>query len=505
MLAGAELATRRRRQALRRAGLALVVRFGGARVSSTRGTVVYLRKLRVKNIKLLRDVELDFTRDGEPRLWTVLIGENGLCKTALLQAIALAASGPDRANQLADVPSLCDVRHLDEPAEIKAEFGFGEHGHAGREYPGLPSRPATPPRLVSRLWIEPGWKVFQGESSYLDSPDADEKKDPLREARARGLPGWFAAGYGTSRSLPKASTGGRPEDPVVGRLDTLFGRGELIATNFARFSPRHLSLIFESAVMFVLAPSSNLLPGATGLALRFVGDKPGFDLVALADGQPDLRRNEKADSEFFINYSADRWSFSVRGPQGSQGHQATIAWVSDMIGQQIWDNPTFWAARVDDYTGTSTRHHYEALEGLVLIDELDLHLHPSWQATLVSALKNSFPNVQFIVTTHSPMLLPELERDEVLRLRQGDNGDVCAESPDVSPALMTGSEIYETFFGIDRLYPNELGEALQRYGYLAGNPARSDEEDAELALLREKLRQHDLDPGWEPVPREGAA
>lgn len=141
---------------------------------------------------------------------------------------------------------------------------------------------------------------------------------------------------------------------------------------------------------------------------------------------------------------------------------------------------------------------------MVLIDELDLHLHPSWQVKLISALKKAFPRVQFVATTHSPMLLPELERDEVLRLRQRDDGDVRVEAPDLSPALMTGSEIYEIFFGIDRLYPNDLGEALQRYGYLAGNPTRSDEEEAELTALREKLRANDLDPGWEPVPREKA-
>jgi predicted ATP-dependent endonuclease of OLD family len=66
---------------------------------------MYLRRIRVQNIKMMRDVELSFLRGDKVRPWTVIIGENGLCKTALLQSIALAASGPDRANQLADVGS----------------------------------------------------------------------------------------------------------------------------------------------------------------------------------------------------------------------------------------------------------------------------------------------------------------------------------------------------------------------------------------------------------------
>ncbi len=54
---------------------------------------------------------------------------------------------------------------------------------------------------------------------------------------------------------------------------------------------------------------------------------------------------------------------------------------------------------------------------------------------------------------------------------------------DQAPALMTGSEIYETFFGLDRLYPDQLGEDLRRYGYLAGDPARTDDEERELHHL----------------------
>jgi DNA repair exonuclease SbcCD ATPase subunit len=71
---------------------------------------MYIRKIRVRNLKLLRDVEIDFVREGgSPRPFTMLVGENGLCKTTLLQAIALAASGADRANQLAEVASYKDL------------------------------------------------------------------------------------------------------------------------------------------------------------------------------------------------------------------------------------------------------------------------------------------------------------------------------------------------------------------------------------------------------------
>ncbi|HYO70352.1 MAG TPA: AAA family ATPase [Archangium sp.] len=94
------------------------------------------------------------------------------------------------------------------------------------------------------------------------------------------------------------------------------------------------------------------------------------------------------------------------------------------------------------------------MEGLVLIDEIDLHLHPKWQLGLIPTLKRVFPKLQFIVTTHSPMLLPGLSREEVVILGTDTEGNVIAHESPESPSLLTGSEIYRTFFGIDRLHPS---------------------------------------------------
>jgi len=98
--------------------------------------------------------------------------------------------------------------------------------------------------------------------------------------------------------------------------------------------------------------------------------------------------------------------------------------------------------------------------------------------------------VQFVATTHSPMLLPGLERDEIWHLRL-EEGHVKVEMFDQSPALMTGSELYQTFFGIDRLYPADLGEALYRFGYLASDPRRSEEQgrDAPIPPALGQLRR----------------
>jgi predicted ATP-binding protein involved in virulence len=50
-------------------------------------------------------------------------------------------------------------------------------------------------------------------------------------------------------------------------------------------------------------------------------------------------------------------------------------------------------------------------EGVVLIDEVDLHMHPSWQRIVLGKLRETFPNIQFIITTHSPIVLSEVGDD----------------------------------------------------------------------------------------------
>lgn len=61
----------------------------------------------------------------------------------------------------------------------------------------------------------------------------------------------------------------------------------------------------------------------------------------------------------------------------------------------------------------------EKTNGVVLIDELDLHLHPKWQMNIIENLRKTFPNIQFICTTHSPILLRSIEREKIIILENG--------------------------------------------------------------------------------------
>ena len=88
----------------------------------------------------------------------------------------------------------------------------------------------------------------------------------------------------------------------------------------------------------------------------------------------------------------------VRTPDGepplqllSQGIGSVIGWTGTLIAR-LEDMETAW---------WSTRD----IQGIVLVDEIDAHLHPKWQRKIVRAIRNEFPAVQVIATTHSPLLL----------------------------------------------------------------------------------------------------
>ncbi len=90
-----------------------------------------------------------------------------------------------------------------------------------------------------------------------------------------------------------------------------------------------------------------------------------------------------------------------RFDQLSDGYRNTVAMVADIAHRAIRLNPQM---------GVDASRR---IEGVVLIDEIDLHLHPHWQRRIVRDLQRIFPKIQFIATTHSPFILQSLDPGEV--------------------------------------------------------------------------------------------
>jgi predicted ATP-binding protein involved in virulence len=104
----------------------------------------------------------------------------------------------------------------------------------------------------------------------------------------------------------------------------------------------------------------------------------------------------------FVTPSGKKEKLQFR--QLSDGYRNIIGMVADIAYRCIKLNPHLGEMAVKD------------TPGIVLIDELDLHLHPNWQRRIVNDLKIAFPKIQFIATTHSPFITQSLKSDEIWNL-----------------------------------------------------------------------------------------
>ena len=120
----------------------------------------------------------------------------------------------------------------------------------------------------------------------------------------------------------------------------------------------------------------------------------------------------------------------------------------------------------------------EKTKGVVLIDELDLHLHPKWQMKIVEDLRKVFPNIQFICTTHSPILLRSVEKEKILILENGEksNDEIFSKGRDINSIL------YD-FMGVPKRTKEYEEKVDNLFGYLEDENIEKSEE------LLEKLKK----------------
>lgn len=160
----------------------------------------------------------------------------------------------------------------------------------------------------------------------------------------------------------------------------------------------------------------------------------------------------------------------------SDGIRNTIGLVADLAHRMAQLNPALGELAV------------EQTPGVVLIDELDLHLHPSWQRRIVNDLKRTFPKVQFIVTTHSPFIIQSLEEGELRRLHEVDDDEVVSREEFVNKSIEDISENVMELTDVQRSEKlNEMYKVAQEYYKLLQEG--KDASDTKLEELKLKLDQ----------------
>lgn len=387
---------------------------------------MFLTRLRLRDVRAHVELDLRFTReDGSVRPWTFLLGENGVGKSTVVRALALVLAGSDALGELLGSADAWIRAGADE-ARITADLRTRD-GEA-REVELVLVRGATLRETLER----------NGTSlARLDAALAHSTRNyPV-----------FAYGVHRRVNLPSRQTsmGEWYSHPRANAVATLFARDATLVP-LERWAAE-LDYARPGGLDVVRSTLDAFLPG-----VRFAG---------IDRGPPPQLRFTTPDGELPLSDLSD-------------GYQSVAAWCGDLL-----------------YRITTTFGDYKdplKARGLLLIDELALHLHPTWQRRLVRFLSDRLPNMQIVATTHSPLAVHAAAAGEVAVFARDASGRVGVTPYAGSPRdLFLHQLLTSPLFGLAALDSPVREAQRARLAELDAQPTRSRREEVEQARLREEL------------------
>lgn len=393
------------------------------------------------NLRSITELDLSFSAaSGKARQWTYLLGENGTGKSSILRSVALALAGSDAATELVGVPD--DWIRLDsDEAVIEVEFANaeGEERHA-------------------RLTFRRGASAL--DFAVANQPDLQQ----IDAAIAKSERNYFVVGYGVSRR-PQASRHSFSETASFMRSQ----RARSVAT---LFNPEVTLISLEQWAMDL-----EYRRGRSGLAAV----RRALDTLL-----PDVK---------FDGIDREQRRLMFKTPDGrlplgalSDGYQAMAAWCGDLLWQIT---ETF-----GDYKDPLSAR------GLLLIDEVDIHLHPVWQRRLVSFLEQTLPNVQIIATTHSPLTVHQASEGELYVLKRREGGAVLQAYEGAPNRLLLPQLLESPLFGLTSLDSPQVqslrDELRKLQGVGNGRSKRSAPNEKRIHEIERALKGAS---NWVEVPR----
>ncbi len=177
-----------------------------------------------------------------------------------------------------------------------------------------------------------------------------------------------------------------------------------------------------------------------------------------------------------LRMTVNKHGQEVRVDQLSDGEKCLIALVADLARRLAIANPPL-------------KNPLEG-EGVVLIDEVDLHLHPSWQRMVLPKLTATFPNCQFIVSTHSPQILGEVDASQIRILTQDENNEIHYSIPQQAKGLTSNEvldELMSTPDGLQTLSRNAGVEKQLDTLFRLIDDEQFDQAKIEIARMKAEL------------------
>lgn len=351
---------------------------------------MHIRTLYIKNFKCFKELELEF----HPEL-TVIVGTNGSGKTSVMESAAIAIS-----TMFVKMDGLTGKSIDKSQAHLRA-FSMGSTRDIQPQYPVTVRASASIGDEI--LTWSRSLNNSKGNTTIVDAKEMIDAGLKLQKHVRNGdsdviLP--VIAYYGTGRLWDyhrrKKGDVFEKDNRMNGYIDCMDGTAnvKLMMNWFSKMTVKkyqNQELGMESipeleAVCAAMETCYKRITGNDDVKIQFNIGSGELELV-YRDGAGDMMR--------------------IPVDHLSDGYKSTISLVADIAYRMAVLNPQLLG---DVCTET---------DGIVLIDEIDLHLHPTWQQRILKDLKDIFPKVQFIVTTHAPAVISTAKSENIIMLDDG--------------------------------------------------------------------------------------
>jgi len=404
-----------------------------------------IKTLRLQNFRRFDDFELEF--DSQ---LTVLVARNGAGKSSILDGVAISLG-----QFLTRLPKVSGLSFKETDFQVDAEgrkpafMRISCLSENGITWDRTEKRDQTQ-KTASQIPAASGIKPL---TDYVDG-----FIDAFNDGQPFELP--IFAYYGTGRGVFEVPQRKRGFSKVFTRFDALQGALES-RTNFRGFVEYFYALEDIESRKQKEARSFELeIPELVAIRRAVATMLPQFSNPRGAE-PAGIKLDWKQD---------DGSSKTLRVEQLSDGYRTTLAMVMDIAARMAEANPD-----MPDPLLT---------QGVVMIDEVDLHLHPGWQQTILLDLMRTFPNIQFIVSTHSAQVVSSA-KPESLRVI-----DWQGEQPEIIPVHFSeGAEAQQVLLdvlgvGSARVEALDIVQKLKRYQQLVSD---NNWDSSEAKKLRNEL------------------
>lgn len=386
---------------------------------------IYLRWISLANVRCFKEKqEFKFlSESGKVARWNIIIGNNGVGKTTILRTIAFSILAEERFS-------------------IQANSFFNDFRYFYSNNGFLPTIMAA----YGEYWNS----LNAGKTSMLQQLNLSQTRGGFVDtADYKKLP--VCIGYGASRRIGDSAISEEKSNYSAANLfddeATLINAEEwLVEADYraAKSDDGHFSAKKEKVISI--------------LKKLFRGEVHDFKI--------DLE-GKRPKAKFKTDYG---W---VNLHDLSLGYKTLIAWMTDFASRMFEEYPDS-----DDPL---------AEPAVVLVDEIDLHLHPQFQRELTSFLTETFPKTQFIVTAHSPLILQSAPDANVILLKKEGDHVVVKQNPHEIKNWRIDQLLTSDLYGLPSARPPETEQKIERRRSLIKNDHRTSAEEAELEILEKEL------------------